>query len=119
MTPWVVMLILSSQTSPVGDEDEQYRQVMRHPFELAVVAAVVDELPEEIDDSILLALTSLLHEEERGEWSEETGWGPLRTISDHRSQPIRTLARARLKDAFGVDHEWDVTAWQREIIESP
>jgi len=115
MASWVVLLLVQSQMPPAGDEAAQYRQAARRPFELAVVAAVIDSLPEEVDRSVLLALTYLLQEEGEGEWSETRGL-ILQTIYECRSQPIRTLARARLKDILGVDHEYDAAAWRTAIM---
>lgn len=116
MAPWVVTLLLSSQVPPGDDEGEQYvHATRRHPFDLAVVAAVIGSLPEDIDRSVLVALTYLLEEEGVGVWGAKLGLIFQRHV-DGESPPIRELARARLKAALGVDHEWDATAWRRNLL---
>jgi len=112
--PWLVLLFLSSQTAPTGDEDEEQRQRARHESDLGVVAVAVNALPKEVPPSVQLALTFLLTEQGQGRWSETSGTILLR-MSDYSSRPIRELARAYLKDSLGVDCEWDTSAWREAI----
>ena len=111
---WIVLLLLSSQTAPKGDEIEQERQKVLHPFELAVVAEAVKSLPKQTGPPVLWALTFLLNEEGRGRWSEKS---ILQRKSEHKSRPIRELARQHLKDRLGIDHGWDASAWRTSIVE--
>ncbi len=112
--PWLVLLFLSSQTVPTGDELEQARQRGLQPFELAVVAVTVEALPQDVPSSVLLSLTFLLNEQGHGIWAEKSGVILVRK-SSHSSRPIRELARACLKDRLGVDHGWDGSAWRAAI----
>lgn len=112
--PWLVLLFISSQTKPTGDDAERERQAALHCFELGIVAVAIDALPKHVDGPVLWSLTFLLREKERGRWSEEIGL-VLTRKSSHVSRPIREIARACLKDRLGVDHEWDVSAWRTAI----
>jgi len=113
--PWLVLLLVSSQTMKAGDEVEQERQRALHAFDLGIVAVVLEHLPKDISSSVLWALTYLLNEHDKGIWSEETGL-VVKRKSDHVSLPIRQLARKCLKDHLGVDHGWDTLAWQGAIM---
>ena len=112
--PWLVLLLLSSQTPPIGDEEEQLRQKDLHPSELGKVAVALDALPKDVDPAVLWAVTYLLNEKGEGIWAEKSGVILIRK-SSHRSRPIRELARAVLKGRLGVDHGWDASAWRTVI----
>lgn len=112
--PWLVLLFLSSQTAPTGDEGEQYRQRARHTLELSVIFAAIEALPEDVSPVVLWALTFMLGEKEEARWSEE---GVMATVvySTNMSKPIREEVRARLAKRMGVDHGWDSSKWRRAI----
>lgn len=112
--PWIVLLFLSSQTAKPGDEYEQRRQKALHPFELGVVAAALDALPEDVGAPVLWAITFLLNDEERGQWCEERGFILTKKVLCG-SRPIRELARNCLKVRIGVDHGWNASAWRVAI----
>ena len=116
--PWTALLLLSSQLRPTGTEMEQRRRegVLRR-FELAVTAAAIYALPARTKASTLFALTELLVETNKGVWSEERWVLLVKRISEHRSPPIRELARDHLKARLGVDHGWDADAWRKAILE--
>ena len=112
--PWIVLLFISSQTPPTGDEEEQERQKALHDREMASVAVVLEHLPQNVGSSILWAMTYLLNDEVRARWSEENVFIVTR-ISEHKSPPIREVARNALKQRLGLDHEWSAEAWRAAI----
>jgi len=112
--PWLVLLFLSSQTAATGDEDEQYRQRVKHTFELSVVFAAIDALPEDVSPEVLWALTFMLGDRERATWGEEKGV-IVTVMSEHLSKPIREEARACLTKRVGVDYGWDASRWRSAI----
>ncbi len=115
--PWTALLILSSQLRPTGTQMEQRRKKGRlRNFELAVTVAAIYALPARTKSSTLFALTELLVETNKGVWSEKKGI-LVKRISEHRSPPIRELARDHLKARLGVDHGWDADAWRKAILE--
>jgi len=113
--PWLGLLFLSSQTAATGDEDEQYRQRVKHTFELSVVFAAIEALPEDVSPEVLWALTFMLGDRERATWGEEKGV-IVTVMSDHLSKPIREEARACLTKRVGVDYGCDASRWRRAIL---
>ena len=120
---WTVLLLLSSQVdlTPVMD-DESERNMVRHLNEgrrahpLGIVAQTIKEMPRDVGTPVLLATTLLLNDAARGRWGTVTGPFFNRIHADHRSQPIRELAHDYLVEAMGVDHGYDMAAWQDEVI---
>lgn len=113
--PWLVLLFLSSQAAPTGDEDEQYRQKVRRPFELSVIFAAIEALPEDVSPAVLWALTFLLDEKEEAIWSEDIRVIVTVGYSSCMSNPIREEVRACLTKRMGVDHGFDSSKWRRAI----
>lgn len=111
--PWIVLLLLSPQVPPKGDEIEQARQKDLHRFELAVVAPTIKSLPPETGPSVLWALTLLLDEIGRGSWSESSFF----VDRNCGSRPIREMARDYLKKRLGVDCGWEASAWRAAIAQ--
>jgi len=114
---WVVLTLVSSQKRATGDSLERLRRESRRSLDLGLVAAMIQALPMDADAEVLWALTLLLDEKESGRWSEKTGRVMVK-ISEHNSAPIRELARDCLRERLGVDHGWNVGAWQRAIAAS-
>ena len=94
-----------------NDAGQQFRRELL----LGRVAVVLEALPRHVDAEVLRALTCLLQEERRGVWSEREGL-IIRRISEHRSRPIRELARAELERRVEGDHGWDAGAWRKAIV---
>jgi hypothetical protein len=113
--PWISLLLVASQRAATGDADERARQELLHTFELGIVTVVLRHLPENVDASVLWAMTYLLDDEECGEWSTKTGT-IVKKLSEHSGPPVRELARECLKDRLGVDHKWGAAAWREAII---
>ena len=110
--PWLVLLFLSSQTAATGDEDEQYRQRARHTFELSVVFAAIEALPEDVSPEVLWALTFMLGDKESARWGDDDA---VIVMSEYLSKPIREEARACLTKRIGVDYGWDASRWRSAI----
>ncbi len=111
--PWLVLLFLSSQTAPTGDKDEQYRQRGMHSFELSVVFAAIEALPEDVSPEVLWALTFMFGDKESARWGDDDA---VIVMSEYISKPIREEARACLTKRIGVDYGWDASRWRRAIL---
>jgi hypothetical protein len=84
---------------------------------LRTVANLLHNLPEEQSVPMLWALTTLLNDERQVDYSRSEPAGLLgREMISGTYPPIRAMARERLVANLGVDHKYDIAAWQDEII---
>ena len=117
---WIVLLLLhNSPVRPLPtDEDERLRMVAKRPFELAVVVALIRNLPRTVPMPIQWAVTEFLTEETIAKWSTKSyRFGGLIVVRGQAtSPPVREVARCFLRESLGVDHAWDVEAWRQAIL---
>ena len=108
--PWIVWVL--SASDPFMRGEEPGKEVAMS--DRAVLAALLEKLPDDAPLPVLLAVTVQLSETERGTYSTEDGLpGELST------GPIREIARDALKRITGQDHGFDAHKWRKAILKLP
>lgn len=113
--PWIMWLLLSDNPfMRSGDESDT-----EIALDNAAIAAMIEAIPDNTSDAVLLALTKRVTDEAQGRYPKlERGplGGAFRiTRIQMGTQPLGILAQQTLQRILGVDHGTDEDAWVEEI----
>jgi hypothetical protein len=115
---WIILLLLD-RTALDDPSDGPFPEEMRptfDQFDMAVVAALLQNLTDETGNAVLFAVTTKLSDTRQGRYSEVEGGFPFGRVVEKETKPIRDLARDILVRVLGVDHGYDVEKWRNEIL---
>ena len=108
--PWTVWLL--SSLDPFMRGERRNEEVVM--LDRAVIAALLESLPNEAPLPVLLAATVQLDETEIGKYQTEDEPSPAMGIGATR--PIREIARDTLARITGQDHGFDAEKWREAIL---
>jgi hypothetical protein len=116
---WIILIMLD--TTSLDDFREavlpQSAPAMYGPFDAAVIASILRNLPGEASGALLWSVTCRLSDSDRGAYSVDAGTWPLGRWEDRMTEPIRDLARDYLVRVIGKDCGYSQALWRQEIIE--
>lgn len=112
-SPWVIWILAANDPFMWGVTADKTTQAL----DRAVVAALLEGIPDNASSAVLVATTAHLATSERGRYSHTSG-GPLSAkTSEHRTAPIQEVALAVLKQNTGWDYGYDVDRWRQAILD--
>lgn len=113
---WVVVLLLDPTSGHFDADEDPNPNGIAEALDRAVVAQVLENLPNTASDEVLWATTRWLSETGFGKYPEFEGALGFGKMAQARTPALRELARETLKRALGVDKGYDMHEWRREIV---
>ncbi len=121
--PWIAWLLTSSdpfmrrERLKVFFDDGIPEDYIMFNFDRAVIAALLEDLPDDTPMPVLLAVTEQLDEERRGEYAHTTRkFFFFVYLGNAGTRPIREIARETLVRITGQDHGFDQDGWRKAIL---
>ena len=112
---WVCNVILWSVTDR-DDLGETLGDRTPKAVKRGIVAVMLSSCEFNASPAVLVSLTYLLSEEKCGRWSEKRWMGLFWRLSEHKSSPLREVAREILVKQTGKDYGFDAPAWRQELL---
>jgi hypothetical protein len=117
-TSWAILYLMGFrewQTSPPSASRSSPFEVKLHQFDAAVVASLLDSVPEDCPPELLWAITFLLEDHTKGIYSNVKGNPIISAKGEAETGEIRDHARAALRRSLGTDMGFSIQDWQNYL----
>lgn len=111
-SPWIVWILTSDDPFMWGNLANETTAAL----DRAVLAALLENLPNNVSPSILMAVTTQLDCTERGIYPGRRYMLGSTRMSSHATRPLQEIAFDVLTRSIDADHGHDSYLWRQEIL---